>query len=42
MSGNILEIREIFDEVTFTTKYQIVVWFDELPNIKLGKCEITQ
>lgn len=42
MQGRILELREVFDEITCTFKIQATIWFDENPKMTLGDCEVTQ
>lgn len=38
----IVYIKEIFDDVDCRIKYEVTVWCDDSPNLKLGACEIKQ
>ena len=38
----IIEIKEIFDDVEYKIKYQIVIWTDDKPELKVGDCYINQ
>lgn len=40
MKGKIVELKEVFDEVECIIKYQIVIWSNDKPNLRLGECEV--
>ena len=40
MKGQIIDLKEIFDDIECKTKYQAVVWFDDMPDLKLGGGEL--
>lgn len=45
MSKNIAEIsgiEKLFDDATCTYYWSVNLWFEEEPNLKLGKCEVIQ
>ena len=41
MKGQIIDLKEVFDDVECRTKYQAVIWFDNIPDLKLGGAELT-
>ena len=42
MEGQIIEISEQFDDIECKTIYKVIILFDNIPPIKLGKAEIKQ
>jgi hypothetical protein len=42
MKAEIKKIEEIYDEIQANIKYQVVIWLEDLPNLKLGKVEVLQ
>ena len=40
--GDIVEISKMFDEATMKHFWHIRVYIDDTPNLKMGKCEVTQ
>jgi hypothetical protein len=42
IKGKIMSVKEIMDESDYSIKYEIVVWFEVRPRLRLGECEIWQ
>jgi len=40
--GTIGSIERDFDSSTCSTYYRVVIFFDDLPDLKLGKCRVVQ
>lgn len=41
MKGRIVDIHEMADEAN-NKWYQVSIFFEETPNLKLGECEVKQ
>jgi hypothetical protein len=39
--GRIIRIEETWDEPTNTVKFAVTVLFDDLPNLFIGKCNVS-
>jgi len=42
MKPEIVQITRIWDEAMCKYYYQVTIDFEELPNLKIGKCEVKQ
>jgi hypothetical protein len=42
MKGRITQIRQVVNDMETIVAYQIVIETEDLPNIKLGDCEVKQ
>ncbi len=40
--GEIIMIDKLYDEATCTHFWRVDIYFEEVPDLKLGKCEVTQ
>lgn len=42
VKGEILMLEKIFDNTTYKWVWQATIDFDELPDLKMGMCEVKQ
>lgn len=40
--GRIALLDEDFDTATCTRYFRVIIWCDDVPNLKLGKCKVIQ